>query len=64
MRCVMTTLAQSELPADADTLRTIAKHNRIDIPQIGGTSACAGVYADVVAPGRVAVGDPVERLPA
>lgn len=64
MRCVMTTLAQSELPADADTLRTIAKHNRIDIPQIGGTWACAGVYADVVAPGRVAVGDPVERLPA
>ena len=63
MRCVMTTLAQEDLPADSDTLRAIAKHNRIEIPQIGGTWACAGVYADVVAPGRVAVGDAVYRAP-
>lgn len=61
MRCVMTTLAQSDLPADADTLRTIAKHNRIDIPQIGGVWACAGVYADVVDTGAIAVGDQVEH---
>jgi uncharacterized protein YcbX len=58
MRCVMTTLAQGDLPRDADTLRAIAKHNRIEIPQIGGVWACAGVYADVAAPGEVAVGDP------
>ncbi|WP_300015272.1 MOSC N-terminal beta barrel domain-containing protein [Pseudonocardia sp.] len=57
MRCVMTTLAQGDLPGDADTLRAVAKHNRIEIPQIGGVWACAGVYADVVAPGDVAVGD-------
>lgn len=57
MRCVMTTLAQGDLPRDADTLRTVAKHNRIEIPQIGGVWACAGVYADVAEPGDVAVGD-------
>lgn len=57
VRCVMTTLPQGDLPRDADTLRTVAKHNRIDIPQMGGVWACSGVYADVAAPGDVAVGD-------
>lgn len=56
MRCVMTTLAQSDLPADVDTLRTIAKHNRLEIPGMG-VWACAGVYADVTAGGSVSVGD-------
>lgn len=58
MRCVMTTLAQDGLPSDPDTLRTVAKHNRIEIPQVGGVWACAGVYAEVDAPGEIAVGDP------
>lgn len=57
MRCVMTTLAQGDLPRDADTLRAIARHNRIEIPQIGGVWACAGVYADVADAGEVRVGD-------
>lgn len=57
MRCVMTTLAQGDLPRDPDTLRTVARHNRIEIPQVGGTWACAGVYADVVADGEISVGD-------
>lgn len=56
MRCVMTTLAQGDLPADADTLRAIAKHNRLEIPGMG-VWACAGVYADVTAGGSVSVGD-------
>lgn len=56
MRCVMTTLAQGDLPVDAGTLRTIAKHNRVDIPALG-TWACAGVYADVAEGGEVRVGD-------
>lgn len=64
MRCVMTTLGQGDLPRDPDTLRAIAKHNRIEIPQIGGVWACAGVYADVAAPGDVAVGDPHVEVPA
>ncbi|ANY08590.1 MOSC domain-containing protein [Pseudonocardia sp. HH130630-07] len=57
MRCVMTTLAQGDLESDPDTLRTVARHNRIEIPQIGGVWACAGVYADVRTDGEVAVGD-------
>lgn len=57
MRCVMTTLAQSDLPRDADILRTAAKHNRIEIPQVGGVWACTGVYADVTGDGEIAVGD-------
>jgi uncharacterized protein YcbX len=63
MRCVMTTLEQGDLPRDADTLRAIAKHNRIEIPQIGGVWACAGVYADVTGTGEVAVGDPHAEVP-
>jgi uncharacterized protein len=57
MRCVMTTLAQGDLPDDPGTLRAVAKHNRIEIPQVGGVWASAGVYADVAAAGGVAVGD-------
>ncbi|GAA4856306.1 MOSC domain-containing protein [Actinomycetospora corticicola] len=59
MRCVMTTLAQEDLPEDRDTLRTVAKHNRVDIEkkEVAGRWACAGVYADVTAGGELAVGD-------
>ncbi|MEJ2866276.1 MOSC N-terminal beta barrel domain-containing protein [Actinomycetospora sp. OC33-EN08] len=59
MRCVMTTLAQEDLPEDRDTLRTVAKHNRVQIekPEVAGRWACAGVYADVTAGGELAVGD-------
>lgn len=58
MRCVMTTLAQRDLAADASTLRTLAKHRRQEIPGLG-TWACAGVYAGVSAGGTVRVGDAV-----
>jgi len=58
-RCVMTTLAQGDLPADRDVLRTISKHNAIDILGTGTPYPCVGVYADVVSPGEVAVGDRV-----
>jgi uncharacterized protein len=57
MRCVMTTLPQGDLPRDADTLRAIAKNNRIEIPQVGGVWACAGVYAEVAEQGEISVGD-------
>ena len=59
MRCVMTTLPQGDLPRDPDTLRAIAKHNRVEIPGLG-TWACAGVYADVTASGELAVGEEYE----
>jgi uncharacterized protein YcbX len=59
MRCVMTTLAQGDLPADREILRAVARSNRREITGLG-TWACAGVYATVTSPGRIHVGDPVE----
>ena len=60
-RCVMTTLAQRDLPSDQGILRTLARHNRIDFKG-AGRFACLGVYASVVQPGRVAVGDPIRLV--
>ncbi len=34
-RCVMTTLAQDDLVADREVLRTLAHHNRLEIPGVG-----------------------------
>jgi uncharacterized protein YcbX len=58
MRCIMTTLAQGDLPRDNETLRTLTKTNRIEIPGLG-TWSCVGSYAAVTAGGRIAVGDEV-----
>jgi uncharacterized protein len=48
-RCRMTTLAQADLPHDPAVLRAITQHADVQF----------GVYAEVVEPGRVAVGDSV-----
>jgi uncharacterized protein YcbX len=48
-RCVMTTLAQGDLPKDTGILRTAAQHNGVHV----------GVYASVVQGGRVRCGDAV-----
>ena len=58
MRCVMTTLAHGDVPADRETLRTIARENKIEIPGLG-TWACAGVYATPTTFGALQVGDAV-----
>src|SRR5215218_7623561 len=57
-RCVMTTLAQDDLPKDTEVLRTLTRHNRV---QVGGAGQfpCAGVYAVVEVPGTMRVGDRV-----
>lgn len=52
-RCVMTTLAQDELPKDTDVLRALVRHNKIQ------GCPCAGVYAVVVSPGTIRTGDRV-----
>ncbi|HEV8131846.1 MAG TPA: MOSC N-terminal beta barrel domain-containing protein [Acidobacteriota bacterium] len=57
-RCVMTTLAQNELPKDSDVLRTLARHNRIAVGD-AGLFPCAGAYAVVQAPGKMRIGDRV-----
>jgi uncharacterized protein len=48
-RCVMTTLAQGDLPKDPGILRTAAQHNKVKV----------GVYAAVVRGGTIRRGDPV-----
>jgi uncharacterized protein YcbX len=58
-RCVMTTLAQDDLPRDPSVLQTIARHNRFDIPGLG-PSSCVGVYALVTTGGTARQGDPVQ----
>jgi uncharacterized protein YcbX len=57
-RCVMTALAQDELPKDTEILRTLAQRNRIQVGA-AGEYPCAGVYAVVEATGSVRTGDPV-----
>jgi len=48
-RCVMTTLAQGDLPKDPGILRAAAENNEANV----------GVYADVVSTGRIRRGDSV-----
>src|SRR5437660_2915634 len=48
-RCVLTTLAQGDLPKDPGILRTAAQHNHVNV----------GVYAAVVRRGTICRGDPV-----
>jgi uncharacterized protein len=48
-RCVMTTLAQGDLPKDPGILRTAAAHNQVNV----------GVYASVVRGGTVRRGDAI-----
>jgi uncharacterized protein YcbX len=58
MRCIMTTLAQDDLPRDNEVLRTVTRHNQVDIPGLGRWS-CVGAYATVTRPGRVQLNDVV-----
>jgi len=54
----MTTLAQGDLPADREVLRTIARHNSVNLGA-GASYPCVGVYADVVSEGNICADDPV-----
>lgn len=49
-RCVMVDLPQRDLPADGRVLKTLG-----DLRDL-----CFGVYAEVVTPGRIAIGDVLE----
>jgi len=49
-RCVMTTLAQGDLPKDPGVLKTAARYNEVRV----------GVYASVLQPGMIHIGDGVK----
>jgi uncharacterized protein YcbX len=60
-RCAVPTLQHgTELGKDPAALRVLAERNRV--PAFGGRGPepCAGVYAQVVRPGRIGVADPVQ----
>jgi uncharacterized protein YcbX len=50
-RCVMTTFAQADLPADPRLLKRIARDADLQV----------GVYAEVVNPGTIACGDAIRE---
>ena len=53
-RCVITTLAQGDLPEDLEILRATARHNRVT----------AGIRLSVLEPGPLVLGDPVRWFAA
>jgi uncharacterized protein YcbX len=58
-RCAVPTLAHGDLPRDAEALRVLARHNRVEPLDSVAPEPCAGVYAEVLTPGRIRTGDPV-----
>lgn len=61
-RCAVPTLAHGDLAPDPAALRVPARHNRLrPLPQLD-PQPCAGSYAQVLRPGRVAVGDEVRLV--
>ena len=60
-RCAVPTLPHGELPQDRAALRTLAEHNRIPALPGRNPEPCAGVYAQVLRPGRIRVGDLVRH---
>ncbi|NEA30262.1 MOSC N-terminal beta barrel domain-containing protein [Streptomyces sp. SID13031] len=60
-RCVMTNLAQEELPKDSQILRTLAAANRLDILGLGQLP-CLGTYAVPSTAGTINRGDKAHLL--
>ena len=58
-RCAVPTLAHGALPRDPDALRVLARHNRVEPLDSVDPEPCAGVYAEVLRPGYIRLGDPV-----
>lgn len=57
-RCSVPTLEHGHLPRDPRAVRVLMTENRIDVPGFG-VLPCAGIYAEVIEPGVVHVGDEV-----
>src|SRR5689334_8900791 len=58
-RCAIPTLAHGHLPRDTGALRVVARNNRVSPLPDADPEPCAGVYAEVLQPGRISTGDPV-----
>jgi uncharacterized protein len=58
-RCAVPTLAHGALPRSPDALRVVAHHNRVAPLDSLDPEPCAGVYAEVLRPGRIRTGDAV-----
>jgi uncharacterized protein len=58
-RCAIPTLQHGGLPRDTDALRVPAAYNRVSPAHDWRAEPCVGVYAQVIEPGRVQVGDEV-----
>jgi uncharacterized protein len=58
-RCAVPTLAHGALPRNADALRVLARHNRVEPLDSLDPEPCAGVYAEVLRPGHIRTGDAV-----
>jgi uncharacterized protein YcbX len=58
-RCAVPTLAHGTLPRSPDALRVLARHNRVAPLDSLDPEPCAGVYAEVLRPGRIRTGDAV-----
>ena len=57
-RCAVPTLEHGDLPRRPEAVRRLLTENRIDVPGFG-VLPCAGVYATVVEPGTLRIGQPV-----
>jgi uncharacterized protein len=65
-RCVVTTLAQHDLPRDPEILRTLARHNNVASLTLRPGAvlpAVLGVYGRVTSDGPLRQGDPARLLP-
>ncbi len=59
-RCAVPTLEHGGLPRDVAALRVPSEHNRVVPMDRLGPLPCAGVYAQVLRPGRIQVSDAAE----
>ena len=58
-RCAVPTLAHGTRPRNPDALRVLARHNRVEPADALDPEPCAGVYAEVLEPGHIRIGDAV-----
>lgn len=61
-RCAVPTLAHGGLPRDPNVLRVLARHNRVPPLDSLDPEPSAGVYAEVLTPSRIRIGDVVELV--